>query len=166
MTNNVLSEKQTRSRRFAPLGVVFGLLGLLLFAYFVSRAGIGEIVAGIQRLGAGLVLILAVSSIRYIVRAIAWTRCIEQPYQLRFRDAFAARLMGDALGNIVPFLSAAVSEPSKAVFVKDRVPLIVGLSGLAIEKNFFSFLGGVFFFSGTAAACVRFLLSLGVGGAG
>lgn len=162
MTNHVLSEKQTRSRRFAPLGVVFGLLGLLLFAYFVSRAGVGEIVAGIQRLGAGFLLILAVSSIRYIVRAIAWTRCVEPPHQLRFRDAFAARLMGDALGNIVPFLSVAVSEPSKAVFVKDRVPLIVGLSGLAIENIFYALSVALFIFTGTATLLLTFHLPKGL----
>src|SRR5690349_1664554 len=133
MANDVLSDKQNRSRRFAPLGVVFGLLGLLLFAYFVSRAGVGEIAANIQRLGAGFLLILAVSSLRYVVRALAWTRCVERPYQLRFRDAFAARLMGDALGNIVPFLSVAVSEASKAVCVKDRVALVVGLAAVVIE---------------------------------
>src|ERR1051325_10548488 len=135
MANDVLNQKQSgRSRRFAPLVIICGLLGLLLSAYFVSRAGVGEILSNIQRIGAGFVLILAISSVRYIVRALAWTRCVEPPYRLRFRDAFAARLMGDALGNIVPFVSAAVSEPSKAVFVKDRVPLMVGLSGLAIEN--------------------------------
>ena len=162
MPNDVLSEKQTRSRRFAPLGVVFGLLGILLFAYFVSRAGVGEIAARIQRLGAGFVLILAISSVRYIVRAIAWTRCIEPPYQLRFRDAFAARLMGDALGNIVPFVSAAVSEPSKAVFVKDRVPLMVGLSGLAIENIFYAVSVALFIFTGTATLLLTFSLPKGL----
>src|SRR5215510_14109737 len=105
MPNDVSTEKPGGSRRFAPLGIIFGLLGLLLFAYFVSRAGVGEIVSRIQGLGAGFLLILAVSSIRHIVRAFAWTSCIEPPYQLRFRDAFAARLMGDALGNIIPFVS-------------------------------------------------------------
>ena len=158
MPHDVLSEKQTRSRRFAPLGVVFGLLGLLLFAYFVSKAGVGEIVARIQRLGAGFVLILAVSSLRYVVRALAWTRCVEPPFQLRFRDAFAARLMGDALGNIVPFLSAAVSEPSKAVFVKDRVPLMVGFSALAIENIFYAVSVAVFIFTGTATLLLTFSL--------
>ncbi len=158
MPNDVLSEKEPRSRRFAPLGVVFGLLGILLFAYFVSRAGVGDIAARIQRLGAGFILILAVSSIRYIVRALAWTRCIEPPYQLRFRDAFAARLMGDALGNIVPFLSVAVSEPSKAVFVKDRVPLMVGLSGLAIENIFYALSVALFIFTGTATLLLTFTL--------
>jgi hypothetical protein len=150
MPNDVLTEKQASSRRFAPLGVIFGVVGLLLFGYFVTRAGVGEIFANIQRLGAAFILILAVSSVRYIVRAVAWVHCIERPYRLRFRDAFAARLMGDALGNIVPFLSVAVSEPSKAVFVKDRVPLMVGFSALAIENIFYTLSVALFVFAGTA----------------
>ncbi|HET6975074.1 MAG TPA: lysylphosphatidylglycerol synthase domain-containing protein [Pyrinomonadaceae bacterium] len=162
MTNDVLTQNQSRSRRFAPLGIIFGLLGLLLFAYFVSHAGVGEIVARIQRLGAGFILILAVSGIRYVVRARAWTRCIEPPHRLPFRDAFAARLMGDALGNIIPFISAAVSEPSKAVFVKDRVPLMVGLSALAIENIFYALSVTLFIFAGTATLLLTFSLPKGL----
>jgi hypothetical protein len=158
MANDVLTENQSGSRRFAPLGIIFGLLGLLLFAYFVSHAGVSEILSNIQRLGAGFILILAVSSTRYIVRALAWTRCVEPPYRLPFRDAFAARLMGDALGNIIPFVSAAVSEPSKAVFVKDRVPLIVGLSALAVENIFYALSVALFIFSGTATLLLTFSL--------
>jgi hypothetical protein len=158
MPEDVLIENQTRSRRLAPLGIIFGLLGLILFAYFVSHAGVGEIVARIQRLGAGFILILAVSSLRYVVRAIAWTHCIEPPHRLPFRSAFAARLMGDALGNIIPFVSVAVSEPSKAVFVKDRVPLMVGLSGLAIENIFYALSVTIFIFTGTATLLLAFSL--------
>lgn len=162
MQNEVLTDNQSRSRRFAPLGIIFGLLGLVLFAYFVSQAGVGEIVSGIQRLGAGFILILAISSIRYIVRALAWIRCIEPPYRLPFRSAFAARLMGDALGNIIPFVSAAVSEPSKAVFVKDRVPLMVGLSALAIENIFYALSVTLFIFAGTATLLLTFSLPKGL----
>src|SRR5215213_3370153 len=158
MPDVAVSEKRSGSRRFAPLGIIFGLLGLLLFAYFVRRAGVGEITSRIQQLGAGFILILAISSIRYIVRSLAWTRCIEPPYRLPFRDAFAARLMGDALGNIIPFISVAVSEPSKAVFVKDRVPLMVGLSGLAIENIFYALTVALFVFSGTATLLLTFSL--------
>ena len=79
---------------------------VLLFAYFVSKAGVGLITERIQELGAGFLLILVVSSFRYVVRALAWTRCIEPPFRLPFRDAFAARIMGDALGNVIPFVSA------------------------------------------------------------
>src|SRR5690349_6179657 len=162
MQNDVLTENQSRSRRFAPLGIIFGLLGLVLFAYFVSHAGVGEIMSGIQRLGAGFILILAVSSLRNVVRALAWTRCIEPPHRLPFRSAFAARLMGDALGNIIPFVRAAVSEPSKAVFVKDRVPLMVGLSALAIENIFYALSVALFIFSGTATLLLTFSLPKGL----
>src|SRR3954453_6694238 len=162
MANDVLTENQSGSRRFAPLGIIFGLLGLVLFGYFVSRAGVGEILSNIQRLGAGFVLILAISSTRYIVRALAWTRCVEPPHRLPFRHAFAARLMGDALGNIIPFVSAAVSEPSKAVFVKDRVPLMVGLSALAVENIFYALSVALFIFSGTATLLLMFSLPKGL----
>ena len=158
MPNDALSGNQSRSRRFAPLGIIFALLGLLLFAYFVSRAGVGLIVERIQELGAGFLLILAVSSLRYVVRALAWTRCIDPPYRLPFRDALAARLMGDALGNIIPFVSVAVSEPSKAVFVKHRVPLVVGLSGLAIENIFYGLSVALFILTGTATLLLSFSL--------
>ena len=155
-------EPRARRSRFAPLGIVFGLLGLLLFAYFVRRAGLGEIASGIQRLGFGFILILAISSVRYVVRALAWVRCVEAPHRLPFRDAVAARLMGDALGNVIPFASVAVSEPSKAVFVKDRVPLLVGLSALAVENIFYALSVALFIFAGTATLLLSFALPKGL----
>src|SRR5215204_1897214 len=158
MPGVAIAEKKSASRRFAPLGIIFGLLGLALFAYFIRRAGVDLIFSRIQELGAGFILILAVSGIRYVVRALAWTRCIEHPHKLPFRDAFAARLMGDALGNIIPFVRVAVSEPSKAVFVKHRLPLLVGLSGLAIENIFYALSVALFIFSGTAALLLSFSL--------
>jgi hypothetical protein len=66
--------------------------------------------------------------------------------------------MGDALGNIIPLASVAVSEPSKAVFVRDRVPLIAGLAALALENIFYSLSVIVFIFSGTTALLLSFSL--------
>lgn len=151
-------DERKRRNRFASLGIIFGLIGLLLFAYFVRRAGVDQILGGIQRLGAGFILILAISSLRYIARGYAWTLCVERPHRLPFRDAVAARVMGDALGNILPFVSVAVSEPSKAVFVKDRVPLLVGLSALAIENIFYALSVSIFIFAGTATLLLSFSL--------
>lgn len=151
------SGNQGRSK-FAPLGIIFAVLGVALFAYFIRKAGVGEILAGIRRLGFWFLLILAISSMRQIVRSLAWTKCFESPYRLRFRDAIRARLMGDALGNIIPLASVAVSEPSKAVFVRDRVPLVVGLAALALENIFYSLSVIVFIFSGTTALLLSFSL--------
>ena len=145
-------------KKLAPLGILFGIIGLLLFAYFVRDAGVNRILGGIQRLGFGFLIIIAISSMRHVVRALAWTKCIEEPYRLRFRDAFASRLMGDALGNIIPFVSMAVSEPSKAVFARRHVPLMVGLSAIALENIFYSLSVIVFIFSGTMALLLSFSL--------
>ena len=147
-----------RRRKFAPLGIIFGLLGLALFIYFVKKAGVAEISAGIRRLGIAFFLILGISAIRYVVRSLAWTKCIEAPYRLPFRDAVQARLMGDALGNIIPLASVAVSEPSKAVFVRHRLPLMIGLSGLAVENIFYSISVSFMIFSGTTTLLLTFSL--------
>jgi hypothetical protein len=148
----------SKSKRFAPLGIIFAALGLALFAYTVRKAGVSQIVDGIQRLGIAFLLVLAISAIRLVVRAVAWTKCLEAPHRLPFRDAFAARVMGDALGNIIPLASMAVSEPSKAAFVRHRVPLMAGLSALAIENIFYSLSVVLFIFSGTTALLLTFPL--------
>ncbi len=149
---------KVNTRKLAPIGLAFAFLGLVLFAYFVRKAGLSEILAGINRLGVAFVLILAISAVRQLVRSLAWTKCFEPPYHLPFRDAVAARLMGDALGNIIPVASIAVSEPSKAVFVRHRVPLMAGLSALALENIFYSLSVIIFVFAGAMALLLSFPL--------
>src|SRR6266446_845919 len=86
-----MTKKSSGSRKgLTPLGVVFLVLGVVLFAYFVRKAGVGQIVDGIKRLGAGFVLILVISAVRQIARSLAWMLCMEAPHRLRFRDAFRA----------------------------------------------------------------------------
>lgn len=149
---------QARNKKFARYGIIFAVLGLLLFAYLVRKAGVAQIIEGIKRLGFGFLLILVISSTRHMVRALAWTKCFEAPHRLSFRHAFAARLMGDAVGNVVPLASAAVSEPSKAAFVTNRVPLLASLSAIALENIFYSLSVVLFIFSGTAALLLSFSL--------
>ena len=155
---SVAKNNQARNRKLARFGLVFAFFGLLLFAYFVRKAGVAQITEGIKRLGFGFLLILAISAVRQVVRSLAWTKCFEAPYFIPFRDAFAARVMGDALGNIIPLASVAVAEPSKAAFVADRVPLMAGLSALALENIFYGLSVALFVFSGTTALLLSFSL--------
>lgn len=145
-----------------PFGIIFVIVGVVLFAYFVKKAGVSQIADGIKRLGAGFLLILAISAVRQIVRSLAWTLCMEEPYRLRFRDAFRARLMGDAIGNVLPFASFVISEPAKAALIRDRVPLMAGLSALAIENIFYGLSVAVFILSGMIALLLSFSLPQGL----
>jgi len=153
------NSRGSRKRAFTPLGIVFTIAGLLLFAYFVRKAGVSQILHGIKNLGIGFVLVLAISAMRHIVRSLSWTLCFDGPERLSFWDALRGRLMGDALGNIVGFANILVSEPAKPALVRDRVPLMAGLSALAIENVFYALSIVVFIFSGAVSLVLTFDLS-------
>jgi hypothetical protein len=87
---------------------------------------------------------------------------MEAPYRLRFWDALRARLMGDAIGNILPFASFVVSEPAKPALIRDRVPLMAGFSAIIVENIFYSLSVIIFVFSGMLALLVNFSLPKGL----
>ena len=58
---STVKNNQARNRKLARFGLVFAFLGLLLFAYFVRKAGVTQIIEGIKRLGFGFLLVLAIS---------------------------------------------------------------------------------------------------------
>src|SRR5829696_7343016 len=149
------------STRSKLIGIVFALAGLLLFAYFVWKAGAGEITAGIRKLGAGFLLVLAISSLRYVVRTLGWTLCFTGADRLRFRDAFRAYVVGDAMGNLTP-LGLVASEPTKAALVRDRVPLVTAISALAVQNLFYSLSVALFILSGIVTLLLSFPLTPGL----
>lgn len=159
MSQNVKSK--SASKRFAPAGIIFAALGVALFVYLVRKAGVSEIARDIRALGAGFVLILALAGFRFVVRSYAWTLCFEAPHRLKFWDAFRAYLIGDAAGNVVP-LGIVVSEPAKAALVRDRVPLVAGLSAIAVENIFYSLSVAIFVCGGAAALLFAFPLTRGL----
>ena len=153
--------KKTASKKTKSVGIIFAAIGILLFAFFVWKAGTKEIADGIKKLGAGFLLVLVVSGIRYIVRTFGWMLCFEGPERVRFRDAFRAYVVGDAMGNLTP-LGIVASEPTKAALVKDRVPLIVAVSALAVQNLFYSLSVALFILSGLAVLLLSFPLTSGI----
>ncbi len=148
--------KSRINKKHKAIGLIFTILGLLLFAYFVRKAKPGEIISDVRRLGFGFLIILALGGVRQAIHAICWVRCCEPPYKLRFLDAFKARLMGEAL-NILP-LGGLFSEPSKPLFLRDRIPLTASISALAIENVFYALSVALFISSGVIALLLSFPL--------
>jgi hypothetical protein len=156
------TKAQASRKGLTPLSIVFAVLGLALFAYFVKRAGLGQIAEGIKRLGPGFLIVLAISAVRQVVRSVAWSLCVEAPYRLGFWDAFRARVMGDAIGNVLPFASFVISEPAKPALIRDRLPLMAGLSAIAIENIFYSLSVAVSISCGMIALLLSFSLPNGM----
>jgi hypothetical protein len=114
--------------------VLLSLAGALLFVIVVRRAGIGAIVSQLANLGwGGFGLVLLLSGLRLGLRSLAWVICVEEPARLRFRDACAATLVGEAVGKVTS-LSNVASEPTKVLAVRSRIPLGIGLAALVVEN--------------------------------
>jgi hypothetical protein len=87
---------------------------------------------------------------------------MEAPHRLKFFDALRARLMGDAIGNVLPIGSFALAEPSKPILIRDRVPLMAGFSSFVIENIFYGLSVVVFVLAGMTALLLSFHLPKGL----
>ena len=68
---------------------------------------------------------------------------VYEPYKLELRDTIPAVIIGEALSAMIP-LGILISGTAKAVAVRHRLPLVVGLSSVATENLFYSIVTGLF----------------------
>ena len=149
------------SGRLKVLGVVLTAFGITLFSYFVYSVGVGEIAANIGRFGwPGFVAILIIYFLRICIRANAWKLSVYEPYSLSVKDTVPAVIIGEALSSIIP-LGIVVSGTAKAVAVRKRVPLVVGLSSVATENLFYSVTTSIFLILGALTFIRTFELEAG-----
>ncbi|MCC7185813.1 MAG: flippase-like domain-containing protein [Acidobacteria bacterium] len=145
--------------RLIPVGVA--LAGIALVIWQVQSVGLDEVVQGFKSVGlVGFALVLALSFLRYTVRAIAWITLIEPPPgqpPVPVRSAIAATIGGDALGNL-SFLSLLVSEPAKALYLTRYVPAEEALGALAAENFFYSVSVALVILAGTATLLSSYVL--------
>lgn len=123
------------SRSFRRILAVSGAsVGLALFAYAVRKVGLAEITDGIQRVGWGLIPILALAGLRFALRAECWRLCLAPgPAVLSFPHAFAAFVAGDAVGSVTP-LGLLASEPTKVFLTRHRLATRESVASLALEN--------------------------------
>lgn len=134
--------------RLKVLGLVLTLAGVGLFCYFVWSVGINETWSNIEKFGVvGFVAILFIYFLRIMTRAMAWRLSVYEPYKLELSDTVPAVIIGEAMSSMIP-LGILVSGTAKAVAVRKRVPLVVGLSSIATENLFYSFTTSVFLMLG------------------
>jgi hypothetical protein len=156
---NAQNRRKTKNlKRLKIFGGVLTVLGIALFAYFVYSVGVWEILGGISRIGfGGFALILLIYFLRISCRATSWRLSVNEPYKLNFSDTLPAVIIGEALSSLLP-LGILISGTSKAVAVRSRVPMVVGLSSVATENLFYSLVTGLFVAFGAFAFLRNFEL--------
>jgi len=134
--------------RLKVIGAVLTVAGIALFGYFVYTVGFQEILDNVDRFGfVGFAVILGLYFARILLRAASWKLCVYEPYYLKMKDTVPAVIMGEALSSIIP-LGILISGTAKAVAVRNRLPLVVGLSSVATENLFYSVTTSIFLILG------------------
>jgi len=163
-TQNIETQNFPKTKNLKRLKIFGGLLtvlGLGLFVYFIYLVGLDLILEGIARIGfGGFVFILLLYFLRIACRASAWRLAVYEPYKLNFSDTLPAVIIGEALSSLIP-LGVLISGTSKAVAVRNRVPMVVGLSSVATENLFYSLVTGLFIVCGAFSFLRGFELESG-----
>jgi hypothetical protein len=144
-----------RMRRTALIGLTTAALGAALLVWLIAQVGVDDIAAGARQVGWGFAAILAISGVRILARAFAWTCCVDPAHKLPLTDAFAAGLCAETVGSLTP-LGPIAGEPARAAFVAPRVPLGAALSAVAAENLFYSLSAAVMIAAGMTALVAGF----------
>lgn len=125
----------TRRRLLVPIAAA--LVGLLLFTYTIRSVGWSDVVSGVRSVGWWMLAILALSGLRFVLRAAAWRLCMPAHTPFSFAQAFAAFLSGDAVGNVTP-LGLFASEPTKVFLIRHRLATREAVASLAVDFVIYS----------------------------
>jgi hypothetical protein len=140
------------TRRFAIACLVL-IAGVALLVWQIQSVGPALIMRSLSQVGWGFLIILALSFARFALRALAWTTLMGERVPLS--SAIAATMAGDGIGNLTP-LSLLLGEPTKALYLRDRVPMARAFPALAAENFFYSVSVAIFIVLGTIAMLLTF----------
>lgn len=147
--------------RLKIAAAVLTAIGAVLFGYFIYSIGYRELAGEIAKLGlSGFAVLLLIYSLRLVARAWAWSLSVGAPYKLSIKESVEGVIIGEAMSSLIP-LGILVSGTAKAVSVRNRVPLVVGLSSVATENLFYSFTTSFFLILGSFTLVRSFELDEG-----
>ena len=140
------------------LALISAIIGLALFIYVLRQTGLEEIGGRLRELGAGFLLILAISAFRYLTRSLSWLRCIPpEDRHIGFWTLWRARLAGEAIGDLTA--GPLVAEPLKALVLGDKVSLASRVSSLTVENITYTVSSCVMVMAGAIALLTSFGLA-------
>jgi len=141
-------------RSFAWLQTLAFLLGLALLIYVINLVGLQPLFDALLRIGFGFFVILGLSGLRHVLRTIAMRAAVPPEHRrITFRQAFAARLGGEAI-SFLTFTGPLLGEATKVALLRKRVPLTYGVPALVVDNLIYN-LSVVFFI--LSGACVMLL---------
>jgi uncharacterized protein (TIRG00374 family) len=128
------------------------IISLALFARLVQRTGLETVLCNIRQLGWSVVLVILLSGIRHMLRAQAWSWCVQtngvRPPALQL---LGPRLMGEALNDLTP-AGPLIGEPAKILAVSKWIPAEDAASSVVVENLIYVLGAMLFMLSGIVLA--------------
>ena len=123
------------SRRYLVwLQALAFLLGLGLLIYVIHRVGIQPLFDALLRIGFGFFVVLGLSGLRHFLRTISMRAAVPPEHRrITFRQAFAARLGGEAI-SFLTFTGPLLGEATKVALLRKRIPLTYGVPALVVDN--------------------------------
>ena len=99
---------------------LLSLLPLLIFV--INRVGVQPLFDALLRIGVGFFVILGLSGLRHVLRTVSMRAAVPAEHRkITFRQAFAARLGGEAI-SFLTFTGPLLGEATKVALLRKRVP--------------------------------------------
>jgi len=109
------------------------VVGAIVLAYLVRRAGAGAVASYLENLGLGVIVPTVLVGLQHCLRAFAWRfpmRAMDQT--VPYLELLRARLGAEALGYI-SFTGAIGSQTSKVLLLRKNVPARSGAATVAVD---------------------------------
>ena len=149
-------------RSFIWLQALAFLLGLGLLIYVINRVGVQPLFDALLRIGFGFFVILGLSGLRHVLRTVSMRAAVPPEHRrISFRNAFAARLGGEAI-SFLTFTGPLLGEATKVALLRKRVPLTYGVPALVVDNLLYNLSVVFFVLSGAVVMLLRYPLPPGV----
>jgi putative ABC transport system permease protein len=149
-------------RSFVWLQAFAFILGLGLLIYVINRVGVQPLFDALLRVGFGFFVILGLSGLRHVLRTVSMRAAVPPEHRrISFRNAFAARLGGEAI-SFLTFTGPLLGEATKVALLRKRVPLTYGVPALVVDNLLYNLSVVFFVLSGAVVMLLRYPLPPGV----
>ena len=156
------SAEAKKRRSFAGLQALAFLLGLGLLAYVINKVGVQPLFDALLRIGFGFFIVLGLNGARHVLRTIAMSSAVPKEHRrISFRNAFAARLGGEAI-SFLTFTGPFLGEATKVALLRKRVPLTYGVPALVVDNLIYNLSVVFFVLSGAVVMLLSYPLPTGV----
>jgi uncharacterized membrane protein YbhN (UPF0104 family) len=138
------------------------IASFVLFVYMLQRSGPEAVLVKIRLLGWGFAFLILLSGARHLLRAVAWTYCVQtdgrRPDTL---DLFGPRLVGEALDDLTP-AGPLLGETAKIAVVSKLIRGQAGASSVVIENLVYILAAVLFMLSGLVLALLTLATPVGL----